>query len=216
MAEIKRNIAYKVMVKDILEGEYVKQEGEWSSNFIKLNDLEIARANIIATIISKDNNQAIVDDGSGRITIRSFDQEINSVEVGDFALIIGRPRIFDNELYLALEIIKKISSGWVELRKVELGQRQQKEIVPSKEEKVDEQVEVKAEVKPEVVTESEEVIEQTPSLNIYNMIKEKDQGSGVEIQELVDEIPEAESLVNSLLKKGEVFEVKPGKVKVLE
>jgi len=212
MAEIKRNIAYKVRIKDILEGEYVKQEGEWSSNFIRSNDLEIARANIIATIISKDNTQAIIDDGSGRITIRSFDKEITSAEIGDFALIIGRPRIFDNELYLALEIIKKISPDWVELRKIELGQKSQKETSISKVEKVDEQIEKKS----ELVTESEEVIEQTPALNIYNLIKAKDQGSGVEIQELVDEIPDAESLVNSLLKKGEVFEVKPGKVKVLE
>ena len=34
----KRQVAYKVKINDILKGEYIKEEGEWSPNYIVIED----------------------------------------------------------------------------------------------------------------------------------------------------------------------------------
>ncbi|MBU0614693.1 MAG: hypothetical protein KJ601_01235 [Nanoarchaeota archaeon] len=195
MAEIKRHIAYKVKVKDILDNEYIKQEGDFAPSYVNVNGMQVARANIIAAVVSKNEDQLVVDDGSASITLRSFDNNYGNVTVGDFVIIIGKPREFDNERYLVPEIIKKIhDKEWVELRKLELPETYQK---------------------PEPTPEAE-AMARSPSTDVYNLIKELDKGQGADVQELVNKNPNAEKVVVSLLEKGEIFEVKPGKVKVLE
>ena len=53
---------------------------------------------------------------------------------------------------------------------------------------------------------------------IYLLIKRLDTGDGVAIDDVINKFnnAEAEKILNILLEKGDIFEVKPGKLKVLE
>ena len=71
----KREIAYKVRINDILKGEYVRRDG-WDPNFIMINNKQVSRVNIMGVVVSipdTGQNNLTIDDGSGRIEVRSFD-----------------------------------------------------------------------------------------------------------------------------------------------
>ncbi len=198
----KRQVAYKVRIKDILDGEYVKEEG-WMPNYVRLVDgAKVSRVNIIGTIVLKTDEQnyksIIIDDASGKLPVRSFEEHelFNGVEIGDVVLIIGRPREF-GEKYIVPEIIKKINDqAWIEVRKVELK-------------------------KPELKVNEEKIDEKAisnPADKIFSLIKEADKGNGVDIEDIIkrSNISDAEKIIRGLLEEGEVFELKPGRIKVLE
>lgn len=203
----KRQIAYKVRIKDILDGRYVKEEG-WQPNYIVTEDnREVSRVNLMGIIVDKqfefDRVIAIIDDGSGKITIRTFnDINLDNLEIGDILLVIGRPREYNNEKYIMPEILRKIKNKkWIDFRKKEL----EKELRGVKKEK-----KVEKEVKEERI--------ESPSEKIFNLIKKLDSGDGVNFDEIINtvNIKEAEKIINNLLSQGEIFQNKPGKLKVLE
>jgi RPA family protein len=203
----KRQVAYKLLISSILKGEYTKGE-EWNPSYILFDNKQISRVNIIATIIDKqdDVNSAyksmIVDDGSGTIGIRTFEDNnrIGNIGVGNSVLIIGRPREFGNERYIVPEIIKKIENNdWIELRNLELTKSIKKE-------------------KPniEVYNLEEEVIGDNP--DIFTIIRQIDKGDGADFNEIAQRLNsiDAEKMINNMIKIGELFEIKPGKIKILE
>lgn len=197
----KRQVAYKVRIKDILDGEYVKEEG-WMPNYIRtLDGTKVSRVNIVGTIVLKTDEYnrkgIIIDDASGKLPVRSFEERgiFDGVEIGDVVLIIGRPREF-GEKYIDPEIIKKIKDpAWIEVRKAELKKPELK----VSEEKVDEAVISTAD-------------------KIFNLIKEADDGNGVDIEDIIKKSnnSEAEKIIRGLLEEGEIFELNPGRIKVLE
>jgi len=211
----KRQIAYKVRINDILKGEYVKEEGEWIPNYIRVGDKKISRVNLMAVVVSKqileNTNQEIllIDDGSGKISIRSFGEGDNfdGVNVGDFVMVVGRPREYFNEKYIVSEILKKVEDSlWVKVRKLELGDRQEIE----RKEDAPESRRIE-EIK-------EEEIGEDINKKIFDLIKEIDIGEGADTQEVItkSKVDEAEKIITKLLEQGEVFEIKPGKLKILE
>jgi len=214
----KRQIAYKVKINDILKGEYVKEEGEWVPNYIKVEDKKISRVNLMAVIVSKQNlentnyQNLLIDDGSGKTSIRSFEEgnNFNNIEVGDFVLVIGRPREYFNEKYIVSEILKKIEDPlWAEARKLELeGKGDVKEQIKDTESELVDKGE----------NTEEEQIEDDINKKIFNLIKEIDIGEGADTQEVITQsnIDEAEEIIKKLLKQGEIFEIKHGRLKVLE
>ena len=119
-----RQIAYKVKINDLFKGNYVIQGG-WDPNYIELNDLKISRVNIIAAVVDKkvtDNLATIsIDDGTATIVGKSFNEEvkkINDINVGDVVLLIGRPRKYNEELFISIEIIKTVDPTWAKVRKL--------------------------------------------------------------------------------------------------
>ena len=50
------------------------------------------------------------------------------------------------------------------------------------------------------------------------MIKKLDEGDGVLIDDVIksSKIGDAEEIINRLLENGDIFEIKPGKLKILE
>lgn len=198
----KRQIAYKIRIRDILNGKYVKEKG-WQPNYILTKEgKEISRVNLIAAVVDKqfefDRETVIIDDGSGRITIRTFNDAkvLDNLNIGEVLLIIGRPREYTNEKYIMPEIIKKIKKKkWIDFRKFELD---------GKEENVD-----------NIKKDKLEII---PSEKIFNLIRELDSGDGVNFDEIISKsgIKEAEKIINNLLVEGEIFQNKPGRLKILE
>lgn len=202
-----RQIAYKVRIKDILNSEYVKTEG-FAPNYLKVNGQEISRVNIIGVIVQKsepgNQKNLIIDDGTGKITARTFENDFlfDSIEIGDVVLLVGKPREFSMERYLLVEIIKKVGPGWAKVRKLEL-----KKSIKHKE--VDEK-----ELKIEDVEEG--IIDESQKNKILNIIKGADKGEGVAIEDISSDVDNLDRVIDTLLKKGDIFEVKPGKLKVLE
>lgn len=121
----KRQTACITTIKDVLEGSYVK-EGGWTPNYIQFSDgRKVSRINIICAVVFVDESNQLtitVDDGTGSMSVRSFDETspIKNISVGDTITLIGRPREFGTQKYIIPEIIKKTSSKWVLYRKKEL------------------------------------------------------------------------------------------------
>ena len=215
----KRNVAIKVSIDDINGGKFVKEDGLNMSYILSEKGEKLSRVNIICSVISKEMGEGgqnlVIDDGTGSILVRSFEDPgiFNNVEVGDISLVVGKPREFSGESYIAVEILKKMESlGWVEVRKLELGKKivvEEKEDVVMKAEKVEDQ---------EKVEEVEDKKEDDNS--VVSLIRKLDSGQGVELMEIVKNGNEGENEikeeVDHFLKKGDIFELRPGVFKVLE
>lgn len=214
---VKRLVAQKVSIKDLLQGEYIKEAG-WNPNYIITKEKKISRVNIMAVVLSTSNRidtsyySFVLDDGTGKISVRGFEKNdvIENLEIGDVVLLIGRIREFGQERYIIPEIIKKIKDQeWIEVRKLELKKSTQtiKGKVITRE--------VEENIKPLI---KEETIMEPSSQLIYELIKNLDNGNGVEIDNIIknSKLDNTEEIISNLLQEGEIFELKPGKLKVLE
>jgi RPA family protein len=214
----KRQVAYKLMIKNIIESNYIKEEG-WNPNYLELkNGKQISRVNIIGTIIDKqfDTNQnyqnLTIDDGTGNISLRSFEDNpiLENLNIGESILVIGRPREFGNQRYVVIEIIKKIQEkGWIELRKKELNNTLKNSNNAIETTQPLENPPSQTKIEEEVITEDKDLI---------SIIKELDNGGGVAMNDVIEKSKDvnAEKKINNMIKIGELFEIKPGKIKVLE
>ena len=206
----KRQVAYKTRIADLISSRYIKEEG-WTPNYVETKGRKISRANIIGVVVSKedvDNFQSLlIDDGTGKISARSFEKNpiIEGLDIGDIVLIIGRPREYSGERYLLIEIIRKIEDKrWILYRKAELESESPNKY-PEKEEIKEKDEEL-----------SEEIIVDSSAEKIISRIKALDKGEGADIDEVIKGIENGEKTIASLLSEGEIFEIKPGKLKVLE
>ena len=215
----KRQVAYKVKIADIINNRYVKEEG-WLPNYIAVGNIKVSRVNILGVIVSKDSQDSdkpsqnfILDDGSGRIALRFFDG-LTTFDVGSIVTVVGRPREFGADRYIVPEIIKKIKdSKWVNVRKIELAAE-----TPTTNH-VDPPVENSSVDSEEISVETENFVDVSDeSVDITNIIKELDSGSGVGFDEISvkSKDVDVEKVIKRLLEQGDIFEVKPGRYKVLE
>lgn len=173
---------------------------------MKLADFNVSRVNLIATLISKSEqlqySNAVIDDASGKILLRSFDvNAFSKFDVGGAVLVIGKIREFNGERYIMPEILKKIDdAGWIIARRLELDRA------------------------PMIINERIEnegaaaQVEGNPAEIIYLLIKKLDDGNGASVDDIIknSDSDNAESIINRMLENGDIFEVKPGKLKVLE
>src|SRR3989344_7402622 len=120
-----RQVAYKVKISDILNGNFVKEE--FSAGYVKLSGKNVSRVNIIATVVYKAEQSstasAVIDDSTGKVLLRSFENNdiFSKVDIGDVVLVIGKIREFNNERYVVPEILKKVSNTeWMNVRKLEV------------------------------------------------------------------------------------------------
>ena len=200
----KRQVAYKVRISDILNGTFTKDE--LSAGHVKINNNSVSRVNIIATIVFKSEEpssaSALIDDGTGRILLRTFEKKgiFSSIDVGDIVLLIGKIRDFNNEKYIIPEILKKINDNkWIDLRAIELKNN----IVESR-------------INEEILDKVTEIINENEK--IYLLIKKLDYGEGAPTDEVISMSSDkgAEKIINKLMENGDIFEIKPGRLKVLE
>ncbi len=235
-----RQIALKTTIKELLSGDYIQEDENTPNYLLSKSGTKIYRCNLMAIILGKEQQGSItnilVDDGTAKITLRSFEKNeiLENLEIGAAVLIIGKLRIYNQEKYLSSEIVKKIDPLWLKMRALEL-----KGLIEVKNEIVDDKKEVVADeiVKDkdnketaveEITTENETKIEEEketvseeaellPVQKLTNLIKELDTGDGVLIEELISKSPlnETEQLIEKMLENGDIFQNLPGKVKVL-
>lgn len=200
----KRQVAYKVRISDILNGKFTKDE--FSAGYIKLSDCNVSRVNVIATVVYKPENSpsynnAVIDDGTGKILLRSFENmgAFPKMDVGDVVLVIGKIREFNDEMYIVPEIFKKLDNFmWMNVRGLELRKGVDFDNYP----------------KSEIKVSAEEVNNE----EICSIIRKLDNGDGAFVEDVIKNLKydAAEKMLNILLEKGNIFEIKPGKLKVLE
>jgi RPA family protein len=207
MADLKRVIAKKVFVSDIINSTYIKKSG-WEPSGILTKYGEVSRVDIIGIIvsISKEEKTLILDDGTGNILCRFFDNSdiVERFSLGELVNIIGRPRELNDSRYVFPEIIKKVEDKrWYKARQMELQLQGKKEAIKLPVEQKD------------TVEEHTEI---GPFQQILNSIAILDKGNGVDVQEIINhvKIKDSEKIINSLIEEGEIFEISPGVVKLLE
>jgi RPA family protein len=209
MVQIKRETASICQAADILNGDFVKADG-WNPSYFSTELGNISRVNFLGVLISKDPDGLLFDDGSGRIRIRNFEgNAFDEFKVGELVLVIGRPRMYNEQKYILPEIIKQTDPVWAEFRKkqIELLKRTKKVIRPKKEDQIQ---------------PTEKIHLPNPIGNnfqkIMDFVKDLDNGEGASTDEVIvrSSIPNANDLIYKLIEEGEIFEIKPGRLKLLE
>jgi len=201
MVEIRRQTAYKLNINQILNSPYVQMQG-WEPSYLQLNELKVSRVNVIGVIISKENNLLTIEDGTGNISVRTFQEtnKLDELQIGNVVLIIGRPREYSGDKYIVLEIIKDLKNAkWLEFRKNELKHQV---FVPPK---------------PEVI--QEQPVSSTNNLTlIIDKLRDLDTGDGVDVEKLFSElkIENPDKYLSTLINEGEIYEIRPGKLKLLD
>ncbi len=213
-----RQTAVKVWISNLVNGTFVTNTTD-DPNHVLSGNSRISRANLMGVIVQKSAAKVLnydyvtIDDGSGRITARAFEnrQLLADFQIGDMVNILGKPREYGTEIYLVPEIARKIDNPlWLEVRKQELaGLPQLTDTTPTPPKKQAEKTE-------ETTAEEDTIL--TPHDTLLQLIRTLDEGSGVDVNEILSQtrIDQAEKILQTLLMRGDVFEIRPGKVKVLE
>ncbi len=233
----KPQVAYKVNIIDINKGDYVTHKDE--PNYLSINGKKIFKVNVIGTIVTKSENSIMIDDGSASIVIQNFDESnnYNILNQGDIVNIIGKVWEYNSEKYIReADIVKKIDVRWLILRKKELDILKKmnlgEDATPAPLKKANESKENKKfdEAEEELVEdfknnsadedliEIEEKIDNTPKTTtqkIFEVIKKIDAGDGADIEEIIRQVGDCESTIALMIKKGDIFENRAGRVKIL-
>ncbi len=215
MTQYIRHTAIKVPLSVFLQSELVQEQDVPS--YLSVRDEKIYRMNVIGIIIGKEEVGSIVnlyiDDGTGTALLRFFEENkiAKEVSVGQVVLCIGKPRMYSNQRYISHEIIKIVDPRWLKLRSIEI-KKQSSEPQKVEEEKIIEKEEVKEQE--EEIVEDEKIL---PIEKIRSLIVELDSGDGVAMEEILEKSPinNTEELLEKMMQQGDIFQNKPGKVKVL-
>jgi RPA family protein len=206
MAEqFKRNVAYKYRIGDLLIGKPIFDGEKFS--FLELGDKKIIRVNLIGNIINKYESEGerkyiffTLDDGSGQITIKCFGDDADkfrNILQGQTVLVIGNLRNFNNETYIAPEIIREQDTKYLLIRKLEIEKEKSKNPKPLAREQI---IAIKD--------------------KILNIIKNAEKNGGIEMETLILDLREiSPEIINQeikkLLEEGIIFEPRPGKIRWL-
>lgn len=208
MAEqkFKRNIAYKLRVGDISNGNPILEEERFS--FLELNNKKIIRVNVVGSIVDKFDSEGerkflslTIDDGSGQIKLKSFGDDIEkfkNTSQGQTIIVIGVLRYWNNEVYIAPETTKEINPSYLLLRKLEI-----EKISPN--------------AGGTKVLENKEF---SMKDKIIELIKSSETNGGIDLDKIIINLdgnpPEIiNSEIQKLLEEGMVFEPRPGMLRWL-
>nr|MCK4929662.1 hypothetical protein [Nanoarchaeota archaeon] len=204
MPQIKRETAIMCIVDDLLRGSFIRTEG-WNPSYFSTDLGNISRVNLTGVVVSKDPaGGVIIDDGSGRILLRSFESDsFLDLNIGELVMVVGRPRVYNEEKYVLPEIIKKINHKWGVYRKLQL------ELLRRNMKKTKKETRVLVKEEPQPVNYFQKILE---------FIKDLDSGEGADVEEVIKRsgAPDAEALIKKLIKEGEIFEIRAGRLKILE
>ena len=187
-----RQSALRASVQTVLSAP---MEREGDTNGLKVGSSIVNRVNIIGTVVSfqPDENVLSLDDGTGTILVQWFDGS-KQVAIGDLILVIGRVRDFEGR-YVLPEILRPLEGKWLAVRRAELANEPVAQAIP----------EVKAAVSGD-----------DPEESALKLIHTLDHGDGADMDEVVEKLgSDGEEVIKRLLMAGEIFESKPGRLRLL-
>ena len=206
--QFKRHTAYKFRIGDLLIGKPV-MNGE-KFGFLELGNKKVIRVNIIGNIVEKyesmereDGRKYIfltLDDGSGQIKIKAFGDDsgkFKDFSQGQTVVVIGMLKNWNNETYVAPELMKEKEPKYLLLRKLETE---------------------KDKVKITGTVERNQIM--AIKDKILNLVKSHEERGGLELDSLIIELKDfSPGIINQeiqkLLEEGIIFEPRPGKIRYL-
>ncbi|MFH1409255.1 MAG: hypothetical protein ABIH34_05085 [Nanoarchaeota archaeon] len=160
--------------------------GGWEPDRLYVGGTLLSRVNVIAVVVSSAQQEGVIDDGTGTILVRGTEV---LPPIGSMILMIARVREHE-ERFLAPEIIKVLPDhGWLVLRKKELDH---------------------------TLIGSPKEIKMERENDVLGVIRSLDHGEGADQERVMSEGKISEEIISRLLKEGEIFEVRPGRLKVLD
>ncbi len=127
-----RQVARKVALRWLTQGEWVKKEGKEPSFVRTAVGEDVARCRVLATVVqtyvSEDGQFASVtlDDGTDTMRAKAFKEIalLKALAVGDRVDVTGKLREYNGEVYILPEAIAKVADPNAELlRRLELLQK---------------------------------------------------------------------------------------------
>lgn len=230
-----RDTARIASIAELTGGEYVVQEG-WLPNYVQTDYRRLTRLNLMGLVVEKDSLYSFVlDDGTGSILVTDFGQlpATRDLKIGMPVLVIGKPRKTGEDIFIAAEIIKSTqlqrNPGFLIERKQILKQfyttaTKVQRLPPSVSRKkdiisgnfTDESTATSPAVDELIIPPSSPAVPITGE-DILDFIRSKDGGDGCAIDEIYDYFgKDIEEHVTTLITMGEIFEIRPGFVKVLD
>ncbi len=195
----KRAVAVKVRIADL-------SKGAWKEKFLELpNGENISRARVMATIVGKfiSEDKAFgnltLDDSTDTIRAKTWDniKIVADSEIGNIVDVIGKVRIYNGEVYLVPEIIRKIDDPNMEvLRQLELVKKYGVSVFKKSEDKSPVEA---IDVKKQILT----MFSESSDGLSYSEILEKIKAPKTEIEKIIDD----------LLLGGLCYESSPGIIK---
>lgn len=201
-----------------MKGNYTKSEG-WTPSFVEFEGEKYSRVAVVGSVVSKfaseDGNYAAItiDDGTETIRIKAFGpdvQKLSNVSVGTLVRCFGKVRQWSDEIYLAPEIVRVLDDpNWLLVHKLQLGKPAAAVKPEDSKPQVSEQTAVE-QLKSDAADMQKKVL---------ILIKELDSGMGAEMDEVAEKSglsgEEARNILYGLLKAGDIYEPKKGRLKVL-
>lgn len=230
MNQPQRQTAYKLWISTLLSGTYTKTLGEWEPNYLEVGDKKISRVNILAPVVEKyikeDKTYAslTLDDSSGRITVKTWREDVfllEHFEVGDLVLVLGKIKEYNGSFYVVPEIVKKLDNPlWAKHRTLEL-KNIYGEPLPAQPPLKEATISQETHSQEDTFSVIEEKVVNEQPLNfrkkIIDIIEQLDTNNGADQPTVINHtrIPreEAEKIIQTLIKEGEVFEIHPGKLR---
>jgi len=199
---IKRNTAFKLRIGSILNAKQVTESEKLKH--IEIADKQISRVNVIANVIEKYIQEGerkfgsiTLDDATGQLKVKSFGDDVDrffsKLNQGDTISLIGFIRSWNNELYIAPEIIKNKDIKYLLVRKLEIE------------------------------AEESKIQDKTQLFFIKNkildMLKEAEKDDGIDIEKIILGLKESPDTINQEIKKlledGVAYEPRPGRIRWL-
>lgn len=222
MKQSERPVVHKVRIRTVLTGSLIAGQG-WSSGMLTTAIFgNIFAVDIVATVVNV-NEEAqtfVMDDGTGTVPVKVFRGVLP--EVGSLIRVIGKPRDHEGERIVVADIVKhNIDPTHVPLREVEI-QYLERTFAPehtTPHTKVEEMPTHNTSLK----ETSEQFSEQPsspehPKSRLIELIKVLDTGSGADYEDVLTQanMGNAEHVLDGMLKRGDVFEIKPGRLKIMD
>ncbi|TAL56182.1 MAG: hypothetical protein EPN86_02755 [Nanoarchaeota archaeon] len=152
--------------------------------------LEPKKIHIAGTVVQINPNdgwqQGLLDDGTGIIEFRIFGDG-KKVDVGDVVRIVGRTKVYGTDKYVSADIVGKIENlSWFNVWKLEAVNK---------------------------ISERE-----TSKEKLIVLIRELDNGQGADLSVIISKsgIENVQDIIDYLKMNGEIFETRPGRIKILE
>ncbi|MBI2579306.1 MAG: hypothetical protein HYW27_00205 [Candidatus Aenigmarchaeota archaeon] len=240
----KRLTALKTRLSGISGGRFVQQDGFNPSYVVTPLGERLSRVRILSVVVDKFAAETgkfaslTIDDGTDTIRVKVFSalSMIENIVPGDTVDVIGRIKEYNGELYIAPEVITKVSDPNFEiLRELEIRRREKnlggmrETILKHKEQASD--VDELARMMVERYGMEHEFVEDIlaqeeggkPSVDakksVMDMIESLDKGEGCDYTDLIASSGlgenEIDKAVQELLEEGLCYEPRPGKIRRL-
>jgi hypothetical protein len=173
----------------------------------------VSRVSVTGLLVSWDGITGMLDDGSGQILIRTHEpvKQLLETPLGSIVHCIGRIRSLDKESYLSVESVALLTHpGWITYKKIETELfRSTQSINPQQSAQT-----IPAQI-PQMPAKQQFI--RTEKDQVLDAIRLLDAGDGADVELVMSKLNlDDDASIAQLIKHGEVYEIKPGKIKILE